>query len=114
MSVNDKDDATLRQARAELERAADQLDELTLARLRAARLCALEAAETRRPWRLTSWALPLSSAAVATLVAVTVTLLWTRAPDPTAPGNIVAASNDDLDLVVTKESPDLFNEQLEF
>lgn len=46
----DKDTEFLKRVRAELDRGADTLDELTVARLRAARRRALDARPPRRAW----------------------------------------------------------------
>lgn len=93
----------------ELERAATSLDELTVARLRAARLRAVAAAEARRPSRM-AWWLPLPAAALVALIAVTTTLMLARGPEPT-----MTAAGDDVDwLIATGEAPDFFKEQLEF
>ena len=103
------DDTKILQARAQLDRAVSNLDSMTTARLRAARLRALAAADARRA-RFASW-LPLSSAIAATLVAVTVaTLLWSGAPEPLT----MTAATEDAEWLLVKENPELFNDQLEF
>jgi hypothetical protein len=104
------DDEKIRQARARLDRVADNLDSLTVARLRAARLRAVAAAGEAGKSRMHLWWLPLSTAVAATLVAVTVALLWWRAPEP----EMMATATDDIELLTARETPDFFNEQLEF
>jgi hypothetical protein len=91
-------------ARAQLDRAAAELDDLTVARLRAGRKRALAAAG-RKPLHLLSW-LPLSAAA-AVLVAITATALWWRAPEP---GMTIT---DELELSLTRDDPEFFTD-LEF
>jgi hypothetical protein len=98
---SDTDDEALR---ARLEHAAANLDDLTVARLRAARKRALAAAQ-KRPL-LVGW-IPLSAAAAAFL-AVTMTTLWWRAPEPTA-----VANSEELELSLTHDDPEFFTD-LEF
>jgi hypothetical protein len=98
-------------AKTLLDRRIVEIDELTSARLRAVRLRALEAAETRRAKRIVWWQ-PLSAVALAGLIAVSISLDWWRtASEPTA---AVAVAADDMDWLLDKESPDLVNDQLEF
>jgi hypothetical protein len=93
----------LETARAQLNRAASELDEFTVARLRAARKRALAAAGARRAVRA-GWWLPLTGAALATLVAVGVTTDWWRAPAPAA-----IAAADDFELLAATEGPEFFD-----
>lgn len=108
MSETEKTPNELRLARTRLNRAAAELDAAIVARLRAARLHAVAETEKRRPWLGIGGWLPLSAATAAVLVAVTVALLWWRAPTP-----VVTAATEDFEWVLTKESPDFFKE-LEF
>lgn len=86
--------------RQQLERDAGQLDELTVARLRAARKRALEPA--RRPRQ--RWLALLVTATVAAVVAAV--LYWQ--PPVALPGAI-----DDLDIVATGDDMELY-EDLDF
>jgi hypothetical protein len=93
--------------RAQLDRAASDLDPTITARLRAARLHAVGAADARRGRAL--WWQPLSAAVAATLIAVTVGLLWWQTPEP-----LMTTESDDMELLLAREHPELFSEQLEF
>ncbi len=97
--MNDGDE--LEKARRHLNRASSELDELVVARLRAARKRAVDASR-RRPF--TAW-IPLPTLA-AGLLAVTVTLWWWQVPEST----VNTASAEDLELLMSKESPDFFAE----
>jgi hypothetical protein len=106
--MNPDDDKLIAHARRTLDAAADGLDELTRARLRAARLRALDA--DARPDR--RWWIGLGSAVTAGLVALAVGgVLWLRAPQPPAP--LAIAGVDDLELLLRADSPEFFKE-LEF
>ncbi|GEM_PF-3413636 len=106
---DDKLPGEQRWVRAQLEHAAAELEGPIVLRLRAARLQAVAAAEARHASRATWW-LPLSTAAAATLVAVTLVTLWWRAPDST----IIGAAPEDMEMLTSRETPDLVNEQIEF
>jgi hypothetical protein len=101
--MNPNDEIPLAPARRALDAAARQLDALTLARLRAARLRALDqvrpAARGRPDWRLAAGG--FAAAGVATLVAVV--LLWFSAPAP-----LTVAGIDDLELLSTQENPEFY------
>ncbi|HHO68564.1 MAG TPA: DUF3619 family protein [Gammaproteobacteria bacterium] len=88
--------------RQQLDRQADELDELTLARLRAARARALE--QARGGARSHAW-LPAAGMAVAAALVAAV-LLWPSAPK-------LPAGADDLDLLAAGEDMELI-EELEF
>ncbi len=94
--------AFLNQVRQQLDRQADALDELTLARLRAARARALEQVPGRA--RRRAW-LPAAGMAVAAALVAAV-LLWPSAPR-------LPAGADDLDLLAAGEDLEL-SEELEF
>jgi hypothetical protein len=101
MSETDETTAELERARAQLNRAAADLDEFSVARLRAGRKRALAAAGTRRQFR-PGWWLPLSSAAVAALVTVTVATNWWQATPVTA--------TEDIELMATHDDPEFFED----
>jgi hypothetical protein len=111
--MSDNDD--LRHLRAQLDRAAAELDAPTAARLRAARLRAVAAAEAGRAGHglrdLVSWP-AFSAALAATLVVATAIALWWPAPDPAA--LVAATAPEDVEWLIARDSPELFAEQLEF
>lgn len=90
--------------RARLDRAASELDDFTVARLRAARKNAL-ASVSQRPFAMFGW-LPMSAAATM-IIAIVVTTLWFQAPDPTG----LAA--EELEWSLVRDDPDFFSD-LEF
>lgn len=100
------DEDFLKRARQTLDRAADDIDELTAARLRAARLRALDAAPRRRP----AWLAVTGSAVAAGLVAVVAGTLWFATP---APQPMPLADADDLEMLTLIENPEFF-EELDF
>ena len=95
-----REDRLAERIRQQLDREAGQLDELTVARLRTARLRALE--QARRPRH--RWLAMLGTAAVAAVVAAV--LYWQ------SPVNLPGAI-DDLDIVATGDEMELF-EDLDF
>ena len=105
MNETEKSAAELERARAQLNRAADDLDEFSVARLRAGRKRAIAAAGARRRLRPVWW-LPLSSAAVAAVVTVTVATNWWRAPTVQP----VMTAAEDIELLATGEEPEFFND----
>lgn len=109
MNETDKPGDERQLARTRLDRAAAALDTSIVTRLRSARLHAVAGAERRRPWPGIQRWLPLSAAAATALVVATVALLWWRAPAPV----LTTAATEDFEWVLTKDSPDFFNE-LEF
>jgi len=100
--TDDKESRFIAAARAELERSAQQLDELTSARLRAARRTALEARPRRVTW-LAAGGLA-TAALTATLVAF---LLFTPAAAPPISGL------EQFDLLSENDSLELYRD-LEF
>ena len=97
----DREEAFVQQARKQLDRHADQLDELTVARLRAARKAALDS-----PARLSFTWLPLTGLAgvAAALLAV---VIWYRQPDD------IPLTGDDWDVLAASDELELI-EDLEF
>jgi hypothetical protein len=100
--TDDKESRFIAAAKAELDRSAQQLDELTIARLRAARRNALEARPRRLAW-LAAGGLA-TAALTATLVAF---LLFTPAAAPPVAGF------EQFDLLSENDSLELYRD-LEF
>jgi ferric-dicitrate binding protein FerR (iron transport regulator) len=99
------EDKFLEQTRRALDRTAADLDMITTAKLRAARLRALDAARVpswRRPWLVAAGGL-----ATTALVAVVAGLLW-LAPPATTPVNVAAVDAEDVELLDSQESPDFY------
>jgi hypothetical protein len=104
----DDENTFLDNARRTLDTAANDIDELTSARLRAARLRALDTGRRVPPWRR-GWIVVTGGFAAAGLAALVATaLLWVTPPTPHAPVSIADA--DDLELLATQENPDFFDE----
>jgi hypothetical protein len=101
MSKHDED---TRNAQAQLDQAAAQLDDLTVARLRATRRRALAAAQAQ-PARKTFW-VPASIAAAVAVIALGIA----NFQPGFSTGSTVAANGDDTDWVLTKDSPDFSND----
>lgn len=94
--MNDDQDKTfLRRVRAELDHSAASLDELTVARLRAARLQALEAKPRHGRWFVLGGAL---SAAVAAGVVAFLVLTPVAVPPPTGLDQLELVSEADVEL----------------
>jgi hypothetical protein len=90
--TRDEDSALIRNIREQLERHADELDEITLARLAAARRSSL--ARSRRP--AVHW-LPLTGLAAAAAVLLAVLLVQQqRVPDPDWEALM---THDDIELI---------------
>lgn len=98
------DERFVASARETLERGAAELAPATLARLRQARLQALEARPRRRPWLV--WAGGLATAAAAILV---VALWWPTGHSP----RHHEAFLDEVELLTAGESLDVYDD-LEF
>ena len=104
MSVEQENQAFAERARERLERSARELDADTGARLRAARLRALEAAPQRSRWL---YGLPLGALATAA-AAVLAVYLWSGTP-----ARRTAATPEDFEILSAAEPLELY-EQLEF
>ena len=100
--TDDKESRFIAAAQAELDRSVEQLDELTIARLRAARLCALEPRPRRLTW-LAAGGLA-TAALTATLIAF---LLFAPAAAPPVSGL------EQFDLLSENDGLELYRE-LEF
>ena len=87
MTESREPDELLAQIRRQLDASTERLDELTVARLRAARVRALEAAQAKRPFAAWRWLVPLASAATATVIVMALVRPNVSAPDgATLPG----------------------------
>lgn len=109
--MNDDERMLEQGTRRLLDRAARDLNERTLERLRHARAQAWRRAEAthrgQAPRRAARW-LPAGGAAVAGLALAIAVVLW-----PTRPQPVPALAADDLELLVAGEGPDFYAE-LEF
>jgi hypothetical protein len=106
--MTDPESRIVERARQALDARARDLDEITSARLRAARLRALDARFASR-WRL-NW-LAVTGLATAALAVVLVTgHLWLRPP---AAPSLTVAGLEDLELLSTREHPEFYGD-LEF
>ena len=103
MSEEQQEKAFLAGVKQALDENAHNMDELTVARLRAARRRALSA----KPKRL-FWPLP---AAVATAVVAGV-MVW-QLSDPGMPGMMAEAGTEDMELLMSEEGIE-FYEDIEF
>lgn len=110
--TNHEDPSLELRAKQLLDKSAHELDDTTVARLRAVRARAwqrAEAAPTAPVRRFRSrWWLPIGSVALAGVTAAVVGVLWFGTP-----AGIPANGFEDMELLVSKESPDFYAE-LEF
>jgi hypothetical protein len=95
-----------------LDKSAHELDDATVARLRAARARAWQRAEATptapaRRFRSRGW-LPVGSVALAGVTAAVVGVLWFGTPT-----SVPVNGFEDIELLASKESPDFYTE-LEF
>lgn len=95
-------------ARQALDARARDLDDLTIARLRAARLRALDVRPVS-PWR-SKWVAVAGLATAAIAVVLVAGPLWLR---PVGPSALSVAGLEDLELLSTREHPEFFGD-LEF
>lgn len=94
----------------ELDSAVDELDELTLVRLRTARKQALADAAQRKPaWGQRRWLLPAAGLAAACLLLVLVGLQW-WGPETTQ-DTLIAAQ--DMDIMMAQDDLEMYSD-LEF
>jgi hypothetical protein len=104
MSEEGRDDAIARRARQVLDRRAEELDETERARLRAARLRALDALAERRPLAIRRG---LAAAGVGALGLMLVTSWWIRQPGP----DLGAADGlEDLDILAAADDLELYDD----
>lgn len=96
----------LEAARRLLEKSERECDELTVARLRAARLRALDALYRRRG--MSWWS--LGSIASAGIAAAVAGLLWFSPPAELSAPRPPETASVDMELLTTKESPEFYTE----
>lgn len=108
MSTKERDERLVAMVKEHLDAGVDALDNRTTARLRAARLKAVESARGRRGWfRLPRWvAVGGFATAAAAILAVGVWL-------SDAPRESAVATADDLEIVAAQDQMQLY-EDLEF
>lgn len=104
----DSESRVVEAARQVLDTRARDLDEITSARLRAARLRALDARPVPR-WR-SQWVALAGVATAAIAVVLVAGPLWLR---PAGPPPLSVAGLEDLELLSTREHPEFFGD-LEF
>ena len=109
MNTSDTDDNLTRRAREVFLASVAGLDASTVARLRETRLKALEAAEApQSAWRQ-SWRVPAGAMALVFVAAVGSALWWNGLNGPMGtPETLNTASNEDLPIVVTSDSLDMY------
>lgn len=103
--MTDPDSPLVGRARRELDERARGLDDITIARLRAARLRALDVA-TVSPWR-SRWMAAAGLATTAVAVVLVAGHFWLR--PPSTPAQAVAGL-EDLELLSSREQPEFFRE----
>ncbi|MEK6550777.1 MAG: hypothetical protein AABZ50_03970 [Pseudomonadota bacterium] len=103
MNTDKSDETFVARVRATLESRAP--DELTRARLKAARLRALDHYRPGRGWRpLWAWSAGLSAAAMV-MTGVVAGWLWFASPSAPQPHSI-----DDLELLAAQDNPEFYRE----
>lgn len=107
MNTTEMDEKLARRARELFLASAAGLDAGTLARLRAARLKAVEAADAPRAWQ--GWRIPAGAMALLA-VAVVGSALWWNGLTGTAvaPEPFTTAGNEDLPIVLTSDNLDMY------
>ena len=100
--MDHNEDELINLSRRALDRRADQLDDIVVARLRAARLRATEVAarKNERP----AWINPIGGLVTATLVVGVATSLWMA--NPTFPKQGI----EDMELLASAESPEFYQD----
>jgi hypothetical protein len=104
MSEDRRDDAIVRRARQVLDRQVEALDETERARLRAARLRALDALDEGRPLATRRG---LAAAGAGALGLMLVTSWWIRHP---APELAAADGLEDLDILAAADDLELYDD----
>jgi hypothetical protein len=110
MNTTDTDENLTRRAREVFLASVEGLPPEVLARLRAARLKAVEAAEDARPGWAAGWRVPAGAMALVSVAVVAGALWWNGLTGPVAaPEPFNTASNgDDLPIVLTSDSMDMY------
>lgn len=100
--MNIDDDKLINLSRSALDACADDLDDLVVARLRAARLNAIEVAEKK--YQRPAWINPIGGLVTATLVVGVATMLWVTNPAPPRHGM------EDIELLASAENPEFYQD----
>lgn len=109
MNIDKREKGFLQRVKQELDAGVEQLDPVTLARLKSGRMRALEKAH-QGGWRFTDIPRWVTAGGFATVtVAVVAVSLWSAAPRR----NMVAAHPEDREIVASREQFDLYDD-LEF
>ena len=108
MTESREPDELLAQIRRELDASTERLDELTVARLRAARARALDAPRAKRPFEAWRWLVPLAGVATATVIVMALVR-----PNLSAPDGATLPSEGDIELISAAAPLELL-EELEF
>lgn len=106
MNISDTDEKLTRRARELFLASAARLDAGTLARLKEARLKAVEAAESAPAW---GWRAPAGAVALLAVAVVGSALWWNGLTSPAAaPEPFTTAGNEDLPIVLTSDNLDMY------
>lgn len=108
MNILNTDEKLTRRARELFLASVAGLDAGALARLKEARLKAVEAASTAQPaW--SAWRIPAGATALLAVAVVGSALWWNGLTGPVAaPEPFASASNDDLPIVLTSDNLDMY------
>ncbi len=107
MNTSNTDDKLTRRARELFLASAAGLDAGTLARLKDARLKAVEAASTQPAW--SAWRIPAGAMALLAVAVVGSALWWNGLTSPAAvPEPFASAGNEDLPIVLTSDNLDMY------
>ena len=104
---NEAENLMLDKARAAFRESVTALDAGTVARLRAARECALQ--QARMPaafWRRPLWSLPLGAAAIVLAVVAGGLLWWNLNSQPSVP--FAASNGEDMAIVLSNDNLDMY------
>ena len=111
MNMPDMEDNIAKRARELFLTSIGQMDGAVLARLREARLRAVEAASKPRPfWRPQSLGLPLGAVALLFVVLVGGGLWWNSLTPPPAAEPFASGNNDDLPIVLNSDNLDMYSD----
>ena len=111
MNMPDMEDNIAKRTRELFLASLGQLDSSILARLREARLRAVEAASAPRAfWRPQHLGLPLGAVALLFVVLVGGGLWWNSLTPPPAAEPFASGNNDDLPIVLNSDSLDMYSD----